>query len=42
MLLGALGASLLRNMLTGKGVMRGNDGVIRSGEGVIKGADGVI
>ena len=42
MLLGALVASLLRNMLAGKGVMRGNDGVIRLGEGVIRGVDGVI
>ena len=31
MLLGNLGASLLRNMLAGKGVMRAGEGIIRAG-----------
>ena len=39
-LLGALGASLLGDLLTqtlsGKGVIRGGEGVIRAGEGVIR------
>ena len=33
MLLGTLGASLLGNMLVGKGVMRIGQGAIRGGEG---------
>ena len=33
MLLGTLGASLLRNLLTGKGIMRAGDGIVRAGEG---------
>ena len=33
MLLGTLGASLLGNLLTGKGIMRAGDGTVRSGEG---------
>ena len=33
MLLGTLGASLLRNLLTGKGMMRAGEGVVRAGEG---------
>ena len=32
MLLGTLGASLLGNLLTGKGLMRGGDGIVRAGE----------
>ena len=39
MFLGALGASLLRNLLTGKGVKRLNilgRGVTRAGEGTIR------
>ena len=31
MLLGTLGASLLGNMLTGKGIMRADKGIIRAG-----------
>ena len=31
MLLGTLGASLLGNMLTGKGIMRAKKGIIRAG-----------
>ena len=33
MLLGALGASLLGNMLAGKGVIRAREGTTRTGEG---------
>ena len=33
MLLGTLGASLLGNSLTGKGIMRAGDGIVRAGEG---------
>ena len=32
-LLGTLGASLLGNLLTGKGIMRAVDGIVRAGEG---------
>ena len=33
MLLGTLGASLLGNLLIGKGMMRAGDGIVRAGEG---------
>ena len=33
MLLGTLGASLLGNLLTGKGIMRAGEGIVRAGEG---------
>ena len=33
MLLGTLGASLLGNLLTGKGIMRAGDGIVRGGSG---------
>ena len=33
MLLGTLGASLLGNLLTGKGVMRAGEGVIATSQG---------
>ena len=33
MLLGNLGASLLGNLLTGKGIMRVGDGIVRAGSG---------
>ena len=33
MLLETLGASLLCNLLTGKGIMRAGDGIVRAGEG---------
>ena len=33
MLLETLGASLLGNLLTGKGIMRAGDGIVRAGEG---------
>ena len=32
MLLGSLGASLLENLLTGKGIIRAGQGTIRAGE----------
>ena len=32
-LLGTLGASLLGNLLTGKGIMKAGDGMVRAGEG---------
>ena len=33
MFLGSLGASLLGNLLTGKGIIRAGDGIVRAGEG---------
>ena len=36
MLLGTLGASLLGNLLTGKGMMRAGEGTVRAGEGAKK------
>ena len=33
MLLGTLGASLLGNLLTGKGINRAVEGIVRAGEG---------
>ena len=33
MLLGTLGASLLGNLLTGKGIHRVGEGIVRAGEG---------
>ena len=36
MLLGTLGASLLRNVLTGKGTVRAGEGIVRAGEGIKK------
>ena len=33
MLLGTLGASLLGNLLTGKGIMRAGEGIERAGAG---------
>ena len=33
MLLGTVGDSLLGNLLTGKGIMRAEDGIVRAGEG---------
>ena len=36
MLLGALGASLLGNLLSGKGLARAGEGIVRAGEGVKK------
>ena len=36
MLLGPLGASLLGNLLTGKGVNRKGKGIRRAGEGIVR------
>ena len=36
MLLGTLGASLLGNLLTGKGIMRAGDGIVHAGSGTKK------
>ena len=36
MLLGTLGASLLGNLLTGKGMMRADKGIVKAGEGAKK------
>ena len=36
MLLGTLGASLLGNLLSGKGLARAGEGIIRAGEGASK------
>ena len=36
MLLGTLGASLLGNLLTGKGMMTAGEGIVRAGEGAKK------
>ena len=36
MLLGTLGASLLGNLLTGKGLARAGEGIVRAGEGASK------
>ena len=33
MLLGTLGASLLQNLLAGKGINRSGEGIVRAGEG---------
>ena len=35
MLLGTLGASLLGNLLIGKGLMRAGEGMVRAGEGSV-------
>ena len=40
MLLGTLGASLLGNLLTGKGVNRKGKGIHRAGEGIIRDREG--
>ena len=40
MLLGTLGASLLGNLLTGKGVNKKGKGINRAGEGIIRAGEG--
>ena len=40
MLLGTLGAGLLGNLLTGKGVNKKGKGINRAGEGVIRAGEG--
>ena len=41
MLLGTLGTSLLRNLLTvGKGMMRAGEGIVRAGDGIVRASEG--
>ena len=40
MLLGTLSASLLGNLLTGKGVNRKDKGIHRAGEGIVRAGEG--
>ena len=40
MLLGTLGASLLGNLLTGKGVNKKDKGIHRAGEGIVRAGEG--
>ena len=40
MLFGTLGASLLGNLLTGKGINRKGRGINRAGEGIIRASEG--
>ena len=41
MLLGTLGASLLRDLLTGgKGMMRAGEGIVRAGDGIVRAREG--
>ena len=40
MLLGTLGASLLGNLLTGKGINKKGKGVNRAGEGTVRAGEG--
>ena len=42
MLLGTLGASLLGNLLTGKGMMREGEGIVRAGEGAKKNLNSLL
>ena len=42
MLLGTLGASLLGNLLTGKGVNKIGKGMNRAGEGIIRAGERII
>ena len=41
MLLGTLGASLLGNLLTGKGVNKKGKGIHRAGEGIVRAGEGI-
>ena len=40
MLLGTLGASLLGNLFTGKGIMRAGDGIVRAGDRIVRAGAG--
>ena len=40
MLLGTLGASLLGNLLTGKGINKKGKGINRAGEGIVRAGEG--
>ena len=40
MLLETLGASLLGNLLTGKGITRAGDEIVRAGDGIVRAGEG--
>ena len=40
MLLGTLGASLLGNLLSGKGINKKGEGIHRAGDGIIRAGEG--
>ena len=40
MLLGTLGASLLGNLLSGKGMMRAGEGIVRVGDEIVRAGKG--
>ena len=40
MLLGTLGASLLGNLLSGKGINKKGEGINRAGEGIVRAGEG--
>ena len=40
MLLGTLGASLLGNLLSGKGINKKGEGTHRAGEGIVRASEG--
>ena len=40
MLLGTLGASLLGNLLSGKGINKKGEGTNRAGEGIVRASEG--
>ena len=42
MLLGTLGASLLGNLLTGKGVNKKGKGIYRAGEGIYRAGEEIV
>ena len=42
MLLGTLGASLLWNLLTGKGVNKKGKGIYRAGEGIYRAGEDIV
>ena len=42
MLLGTLGASLLRNLLTGKGAFHAGKGVNKKGKGIHRVGEGIV
>ena len=42
MLLGTLSASLLGNVLTGKGINKKGKGIKRAGEGIVRAGEGIV
>ena len=42
MLLGTLSASLLGNVLTGKGINKKGKGMKRAGEGIVRAGEGIV